>query len=206
MPNLQTEIFGWAAAQPALTGVVVLAAGVVYAFFGFRVFRFLLGVSCAGLGWAIGATAAALAHQPIGLPGLILAVLAGAVSLKWEKPGVIAASGATWGVLGIYLAVQVHVPEVGALITGGFAAVLGALFGWLCFRTTRVILTTLQGTVLMILGFVATSTHLLPAVGVTFRQWASSQSLVVPIFLAMLFAAAYSYQAMHQQGDIRTGK
>ena len=65
-----------------------------------------------------------------------------------------------------------------------------------------VVMTTLQGTVLMIVGFVGAASELAPSVGLTFRDWADGQSLLVPILLLMLFVTAYSYQSSAQRGDI----
>jgi hypothetical protein len=183
-----------------------MAAGVVYAFFGFRLFRFLLAISCGGLGYLAGA----IATQYVDVPELYLcaagAVLFCVIAAKWERVGVVISAAATWALLGGYLSMQLGIPRTGIWITMGVTGLLGMLFALLCYRTTTVVLTTLQGVVIMIVGFVTVSTKFLPAIGTTFTRWANSQSLLVPVFLIMLFAAAYSYQTMHQQGDIRTGR
>ena len=204
--NPQVELFTWAAHQPALSGAVLLGTGLVYGFFGFRLFRFLLAVSCAGLGWLVGCIIADLG----GLPPIILmsicAVILGALSFKYEKPAVIVVSAASWGLLCYYLANQLGVPRNALWWVSGMAGGLGIFFAIICYRSMRVILTTLQGVALMVVGWVALMSRLLPSVGATFREWANSQALLVPIFLIMLFVAAFSYQAMHQQGDIKTGR
>lgn len=196
----------WAAAQPALTGVVILGLGAVYAFFGFRMFRPLLGLTCFGLGWLVGMTGATAAGLPAGWLGLLGAITLGGVSVRWPKPALSLASAATWGILAYYLAGQCGLPSPGPLTSAGVAGALGVLFVCLNYRTMTVIVMTLQGVILLLVGFVAISTRVLPELGNTFRLWANSETFVVPVFLIMLFAAAYSYQAMHQQGDIRTGK
>ncbi len=65
-----------------------------------------------------------------------------------------------------------------------------------------VVLTTLQGTVLMIIGFVGAAGELVPSVGSTFREWADAQSLMVPFLVLMLFVTGYSYQSSAQRGCI----
>jgi hypothetical protein len=206
LPDLQRQLFTWAAIQPAVTGLIVLMAGVVYGFFGFRLFRFLLAVTCAGLGWLVGLWLALATGFPAAAIAPAAGLGGGLLSLKWQRPAVVIALSMTWAILGYYLAIQTHVPKVMWLPTGGVTGLLGALFGCLCYKTTTVILTTLQGVTLMVLGFVAVATQIVPAVGSTFRQWANNQSLLVPVFMTMLFAAAFSYQSTHLQGDIRTGR
>ena len=206
MPNLQRELLAWAAAQPVLTGLLLLTAGAVYGFFGFRMFKFLLVLTCAGLGWFAGGAAAIAADLPtqwLSPAGAVALVL---LSLKCEKPSAVLASGCVWGALGYYIAAQLHLSITGTWLTGGLACAFGVLFSLLSYRTMMVVLTVIQGAVLLVVGWVTVSTRVVPSVGVTFRHWANSQSLLIPIFLAMLVVTAYSYQAMHQQGDIRTGR
>lgn len=206
MPNLQRELLKWAADQPALTGLVILAGGVLFGFFGFRMFRFLLGLTCAGLGWFVGTAAAIVGDLPAYWLGPVGAVAFAGLSLRWVKPATGLASGTTWALLGYYLPYQLHLPQEIAWLCGGIAGLFGMLFAFFCYQTTTIILTTVQGVVLMIVGFVAATTQLMPSIGVTFRQWANRQALLIPALLAMLAVTAFSYQAMRQQGDIRTGK
>ncbi|MFH1749040.1 MAG: hypothetical protein ABIG44_18570 [Planctomycetota bacterium] len=206
MHSLQHTLFQWAAVQPAITGLVVLGLGALYAFFGFRLFQALLVLTCLALGWFAGVICAHFAGpDPVLLGGLGAAVL-GLLALRWHRPAVVFACGSTWALLAYYLTDQFKLPTAGILTAVIIAGGLGALFALLSYRTMMVILTTLQGIVLIQLAFVNLSTQFLPEMGSTFRQWSNNQVLVVPIFLIMLFTAAFSYQALHQQGDIRTGK
>lgn len=205
MSDLQTELFRWAATQPLPAGALLLLAGIVYGFFGFLVFRFLLAVTCAGLGWGVGTIAATATDSAVNVWGPAAALALAALSLKWERPAVAVASGGVWGTLAAYLAGLFDVPPIGVWVAGGVTGCLGVLFAVLNYRTNTVVLTTLQGVALLLVGFVALASNAMPAVGATFRQWASNQVLVVPVLMTMLFVAAYSYQAMCQRGDIRTG-
>jgi len=206
MPDLQAEALKWVAAQPAITGAALLGAGVVYAFFGFLVFRFLLVLTCAGLGWL--AAMPLCSHMP--LPPLVApacaALALGALAAKWEKAGIAICALGIWGTLSYYLTTQLALPMTLRWMATGTAGGLGILFALICPRGTRVILPALVGAVLMVLGFVGATTHLLPAIGNTFRRWAASRALVAPILLTMLFVTAYSYQAMRARGDIKTGR
>ena len=206
MPKLQLELFRWAAGQPAMTGAVILAAGLVYGFFGFRLFRFLLGVTCALLGWMTGCVLGAAGGLPPVAVGLLGALVLGAFSAKCEKPAVALASGTVWGMFTCYLGSQFGLPREVALIGAALVGGLGVFFSLVCYRTMRVVLTAMQGVALMVVGWVSFSTQLCPEIGVTFRAWAAGQALLVPVLMMMLFVTAYSYQVMHQQGDIKTGQ
>ena len=205
MTTMQTDILLWAATQPAITGLVVFGLGVVYAFFGFRFFQFLLAVSCAMLGWLVAAVVATAAGISPTEPGIAAALVLGGASFKWQKPAAAFAAAGTWTLLTAYLAGQVGLPSTGVLVVAVLGGGLGLLFAILSFRTMVVVVTTMQGVVLMAVGWVTLASRLVPSIGGTFRCWANSQALVLPIFLAMLFATAFSYQAMHRQGDIKTG-
>ena len=206
MIDIQREMLNWAACQHPLTGLVILAMGLVFAFFGFRMFRFLLAVTCGAIGWGAGYLIAAYADTPA-LPICIgVSAALALISLKMVYLGLGIAAGTIWGGTGYYLCYQLHLPEPLTYLFAAVFAVLGLLFAMICHRQTSVTLSTLTGVILIIAGFVSVSSTLIPTLGNTFRSWAQAQSLVVPIFLGMLFAAAYSYQAMHQQGDIRTGR
>ncbi|MBU0637545.1 MAG: hypothetical protein KKB50_01670 [Planctomycetes bacterium] len=205
MSGFQSAFFNWVAVQPALTGLVVLALGLMYSFQGYRFFRALLVLSAGCLGWCVGWLLGEFAGSPAGVMGLVGAAASAGGALKWNRPAAIVVCGATCGVGGFYLAMQLGFKALVASGAGALTGGLGLLFAWLCFRTMVVVLTTAQGAALLVLGFVGVTSSIMPSVGATFRAWAASQSLLVPILMAMLFVMGYSYQAMHQQGDICTG-
>ena len=85
------------------------------------------------------------------------------------------------------------------------AAGLGITFAWLSRRSMPLVVTTLQGVGLMIVGFVGISNALAPSLGMTFLEWSASRSLLVPVLFVMLSLTAFSFQANADQGDIRSG-
>ncbi len=208
MMDLQGNLFHWAAAQPALTGTLIFCLGLVYAFAGFRLFRFLLSVTCAGLGWLVFVVGAEMTHlmpDLVGVSGLLGAGIGVATSIYREKPALFATAVATWGALAWYLAVQLGLPQMIVFVFGGIGAGLGGVFSLLAYRGMRVVLSTLQGAVLLVVGWVSLTSAIAPSIGGTFRQWAAGQSLLVPGFLVMLFITGYSFQAMRERGDIKSG-
>jgi hypothetical protein len=136
-------------------------------------------------------------------PALSLGSMAAAVA--WPGVATVILNGLTWGVLGGYLATQVGVKGIPMWIAGGLLGSAGTVLALVCRESMAVILTSLHGASWMILGFAGLAAVLMPLVGATFKNWASSQSLVVPILLLMLVVTAYSFQANERQGDIRSG-
>lgn len=205
MLELQDTSLEWVAHQPAATGLVIFAAGLLYGFVGFRMFSGLLLATCAALGYGAGSLTAALLNQPDTAFSLLGAGAGLLLAAKAPRLAVVVGSGCVWALLGAFLVDQCGARTLFVLMGCGLTGSLGALFAYLCPRSMTVILTTLQGAVLMLVGFTGAATHVLPSIGTTFLSWASSTSWLVPVMLAMLFTMTYSIQTMSQQGDIQTG-
>jgi len=203
--DYQSLIFRWASFQTDGTSAAIFIFGLLYAFFGFRFARFLLAVSAGGVGAVAGWNLAGLTGLPAVAASLLLAAGMAAVALRYQQVGVVTAAATTFAALGYYLAAQlglhVAVQWVCVSVGGG----LGVAFAWLNRRAMPLVVTTVQGTVLMIVGFVGLSNALLPSLGVTLLEWAADWSLLIPAVLGMLWVTAYSCQANAQQGDIRSG-
>lgn len=200
--DYQKLIFGWIAHQHWTVGVVVMAAGLLYGFQGFRVFKFVLGLSCAIIGLVGGYAAAIQFDLPPLFVSPALGAAAAAFSFSQQRPAVVVVSGVTWGVLGHYLSLQVGLPGIVPLIAAAVSGGFGGLFAHLCFRPMTVVMTSLHGIALIVIGFVGMSNRLLPSVGETFVVWAHSWTLLVPMLMTMLFVMSYSYQSSAQRGDI----
>ncbi len=198
-------LLDWITSQSGTVGFLTLAIGMVYAFYGFRFFKPLLALTCAGVGWLIGAVIAINADMSPELLAALASLAGGITAFRFQRASMALASAAVWGVLGIYLADQARLDAVwqfgAAVLCGG----LGLLFAWVCQRSMTLVLTTLQGAVLMVLGVAGFTATFAPSLGYTFVSWASDWSLLVPALLAALVATAYSHQSMHQQGDTISG-
>jgi len=203
--RLQDTLFEWIASQPALTGMVVLAAGALYGLLGFRLLRFLLVLACVGVGSAIGLVAAAFLEQPPAIPIALGALALGGVGAAWKTPAAVITTTAVWAVLGTYLAAQFGLRGTGMWAVLGTAGAIGLVLSLVSRQAMAVLVTTLLGAGLMIVGFVGVASTVIPTFGSTFRVCARNQSYLVPILLAMVTATLYSCQARARQGDIRTG-
>jgi len=204
--DFQRMVFDWAAGQSGLTGLAIFAAGLLFAFCGFRTIRYLLALPAAGLGALLGAQAWAFQAQ---LPTWLFlgtgAVMGGVAAFAVPRATVAVCSGATWGALGGYLAIQVGASAIPAAVTLGVCALAGVILALVSRSTMIVLFTTLQGAGLLVVGFVGLSSSVLPSLGHTFRALAQNQSLVVPMLLGMLSVTAFSYQSSSRQGDMFTG-
>lgn len=205
MAHYQHIIFGWIAGQSGLVGLVIFAAGLLSAFYGFRMLRLLLALYAGGLGCVAGFILADHTVLPAMITAPTLAITGVAAALAWPGGATVAISGLTWGILGGYLATQVGLKGIPLWIAGGLLGSAGTVLALVCRDAMAVILTSLHGASWIIVGFAGLAALLMPTVGETFQNWATNRSVVVPILLAMLVATAYSYQANERQGDIRTG-
>lgn len=202
--SYQYLLFDWVAGQPWLTGAVILGVGLLSAFYGVRMLRLLLCIYCGTAGYAIGAVAAELANLPLAVAAGA-ALVCGAAAVAWPKPATVAVSGATWAVLGAYFADELALRDYLIWSATGLCGGIALLMTVLCRRGMTVLLTSLHGAAMMIVGFVGLSATALPSISVTFRAWSSGRSLVVPVLMGMLVATAYSCQANFCQGNIVTG-
>lgn len=205
MTDYQKMLFDWVAAQPGLTGAAVFGAGLLFGICGLRMIRFLLALSLGGCACLAGVTVAALINQPLMFVVPAFGVLGGVLGLAWPRGALVVSSAMTFGGLGGYLAIQLGLQGTAAWAAMGVCGGLGALLALVSRQTMIILSTVLQGSALLILGFVGIASAASPAVGATFRSCASQFPLLVPALMAMVATTAYSFQSAHRQGDIRTG-
>jgi hypothetical protein len=200
----QHDLLDWVASQPGLTGAVILAAGLLSAFYGVRMLRVLLALYCGAVGYVLGIMFAPEAGlPPIVAPGA--ALMGVTAALAWPGPATILASGATWAAAGAYFADEMALPDYFVGTASALACGIATIMTVLCRRTMIILLTSLQGAAMIIVGVIGVAATVLPSVSTTFRAWSSGRSLTEPMLLGMLMATAYSCQANFCQGDIVTG-
>lgn len=205
MHTVQSEVFTWAAQQPGITGLVLFGLGIAYAFFGMKMFIGLLPIACAVMGWMIGAAIGTSTENPVLMTAALGTLTLGLVGIFWRKLATMLACALTGGVLGLYLGDQINANQIIVIVLGGAGLILSAMFARMCPRTMPVLLTTTLGTALLVIGFVGVTSKFFPEIGGTFRYWAASFTLTVPVLSLMVFVASYSYQSMSVRGDMITG-
>ncbi len=162
MSRLQDTLFEWIATQPALTGLVILAAGALYGLLGFRLLRFLLVLACLGVGSAIGLVASAFLGQPPAILIALGALLVGGVGAAWKTPATIVTTTAVWAVLGAYLAAQCGLRGTSLWVGLVVSGVAGVILSLVSRQAMAVLVTTLLGAGLMIVGFVGVASTIIP--------------------------------------------
>lgn len=209
MNSLQQTAFQWVTRESGEIGACLLALGIVYAFWGFRMYRPLLSLASILVGGLTGLLLTPFASQYVNLSPLVTGGVIGsgilALSLATPRAAATAVMAGTWGGLGWYLAQQVGLPPLWYGIVGSLAAALGAMFTLVCARSTPMVLTTLVGAVMIVVGLVGAASAYVPTFGHTFRDMAAQYGLLVPIFLSMFAVMAFSVQANQRQGDMRSG-
>lgn len=205
MYHFQTEILRWVSHQPGITGLAIFFVGVVFAFSGHKFFPGMLAIVCAGLGWLLGYVASLYMDVPEQILPAILAVLCGILGVTVRKLGVMMVAAATGGIVGMYFSDQLGMLPMLIIAFTIVCAGLATMFSFLCPRSAPLMITTILGTMMLVVGFVGLSTMIVPSVGITLRMYANSFSLLLPFLGGMVFIAAYSYQSMHLRGDMETG-
>ncbi|MEW6249428.1 MAG: hypothetical protein AB1716_02195 [Planctomycetota bacterium] len=205
MSQYQGAILAWIAAQPWLTGAVILGAGLLSTFCGYRMSRLLLPAACAAAFWLGAVIAAPHLELPPVITAAAAAGVAGAAGIAWLGLANLVGGAAIWGVLGGYVLSQFGLKGMPVLIGMGLAGCTGAVMALVCRRTMSVLLTSLLGGGLIIVGFVGVAGTILPTFSESFLTFAKDWPLSVPLLLTMLVATGYTCQANCRQGDLFTG-
>lgn len=203
--DVQKWLFDWIANQPFGVGLTVFGIGLLYGFFGYRFARFVLVFPTAGCGCILGALGAEYAGVPalylMAAGGLLGAVLA----IARPPAAAVIAGGATLAALGGYITWQfgfrANMPTT-AMLLGGAA---GLTLTWLTRHPMIIVITTLQGAGLIMVGFVGVAAKVMPTMCTTFRHMAQDYGVMVPVLLSMLTVTAYSIQANSRRGSMFTG-
>lgn len=204
MTHYQHLLFTWITAQSAATGLVVMAAGLLAAAHGFRMIRFLLALCGAGVGYAAGVGIAPLAQVPALAAGAILGTVCAAAGAAWPRAVAVVINAATWAIGGAYLAEQFGARGIAWWLPTALLGAAGATLMLVSPRSITILMTSLQGSAVFIVGFAGVADAVLPVLGSTFRSWAQHRSLILPVLVGMLAVTAYSYQANARRGDLRT--
>jgi hypothetical protein len=185
--------------------VVLLAAGLLAAFYGYRLLRVSLPLICAELGYALGAALWPWAGWTMLAIVPFLIVASGTTALVRPRVAAVVASGATWIFLGEFLAARLGLGGATLWLVAALLGSVGTVLTLVSRDSMIVLLTSIHGAAWMIVGLVGLAASLLPALCTTFQNWADDQPLVMPVLLAMLVTTAYTCQINNLRGDLRVG-
>ncbi len=205
VPDVQGLVFQSALQWSAPTAATCVAIGLLYLLQGFRFARVLVALACGGAAYLAGRLAANHMDDPGPLSGLLLGLLATSLALARLRVGVIVCSMLVFGLHGYYFANLLGfsrevVPAAGLVFAG-----LGGFMFLVCVRALPIVLTSLVGSALLMVGFVGLAATFFPSLASTFVNWATTWVAVVPVFLLLFNVTGISVQSNAQQGDVRTG-
>jgi len=204
--HYQNYILTWISNESALTGTVLFAAGLLFGFYSFRMLRFVIAVFCAGVGYALGGTLAEVLQIPPASVQAATAFLLGAVALQWPGLGNCAAATCTFGILGGYLCTQCGGHGLPVTVASLACAIVAGTLALVTRRTMTILVTSIIGGALLIVGFVGFAGTVIPTFSNTFRLFAREWPLSMPAIMVMLTTLCYAYQANQRRGDLRFGE
>lgn len=205
MTDFQTVVFKYAIHWGEATGAVLFLVGILCMLQGFRFLKAVLVVTAAGGAFFGGAAFGEAAEFDPFVAGCGAALATGAISALRSRFGLFVASAVVCALFVHYTVVRLGLKQLddGAVLLAG--AAVGLCMPYIAKRSLPLLLTTFEGVVLVILGFVTLSAAAMPGLAQTFLVWASSFGALVPAFMLALFVLGYSVQANSLQGDIVTG-
>lgn len=206
MTHYQQLLFDWITAQSIATGLVVMATGLLAASHGFRMVRFLLAVCGFGVGYGAAWALGSFVPLPPSVAGLAAGSMCAVAGVAWPRPARVVVSAVTWAIGGAYLAEHFGARGLGWWIPTGLLGAAGGVLMLVSPRSMTILMTSLHGAALFILGFTGVADAVLPVLGGTLRSWAHHRSAILPVLLGMLTLTAYSCQANARRGDLRTGR
>ena len=195
----------WVAGQAGLTGAILFAAGLLLAFYGYRLLRVSLPLICAELGYAVGVTLSPWTGWTMLIVVPLLIMLSGTTALVRPRAAAVVASGATWTFLGAFLASRLGLSGFAMWSLATLLGIAGTGLMLVSRASMTVLLTSIHGAAWIMVGFVGLTASLLPVVCTTFQVWADTERLVIPVLLAMLVTTAYTCQVNGLRGDLRVG-
>lgn len=205
MIDLQAMVLDGALRCPDSVALVILIAGMLYLTQGFRFARFLLAATAASGGYVLGAGAANSFGLPADIVALTFAGILGLLAVSKLMYGTIISAVLIWALIGHWIAVKFGLPPSwlsGAVGVGGFIG--GSLF-WVARRLLPLLLTTLQGAAMVIVGFVGVAKTVAPSLAFTFTDWANNGFFLISLLMTMLTVLGVSLQSTAKEGDIRSG-
>lgn len=205
MNDYQDFAFQWVASQTALTSLVIMGLGLLFALQGFRFARPLFAVTSAAAGFVVGSLLANALKIPAFPLSAGLAGVLGAAGLVRYRTGIMISSTLVIAMLAQYLVSRFSTNPSNLMFALVFGAALGVSLRWVCMRSLPIIVTVIQGAAMLVIGFVGVTTDLAPSLASTFVEWARSIPLMIPVFMVMLVVLGYSVQANQQQGDMQSG-
>lgn len=205
MYDIQEMLFRWVGSQSQATSLMIVGAGLLFALQGFRFARFIFAVTAGAAGFVGGAAGAAVAGLPAPPTAILCGAVLGGLSMYRFSIGASISAMFVFGMMTANLVARFTNDPNPILFGAGVGCLVGLSLRWVCVRAMPIIVTTVEGAALLILGFVGLASGLAPSLAHTFVDWSQTIPLLTSAMMVMLFVLGYSVQSNAQQGDIQTG-
>lgn len=195
----------WAAGQSAMAGLIMLAGGIFLLLNGFRFAKFVLMLTGAAVGFGLGSVIGVAIGQSASISGFVAAALLGMCSVRSYRFGLGVAASATFALTLFLFCDLLGASRNGCMIGTLAGAGFGLALLWVMVGSLTALVTSINGSSLALLGFVALANNVLPSMGQTFVDTATSAPLILPVLVAMAVVTGFTYQSNMMQGSIVTG-
>lgn len=199
----QGDLLTWCHEMALGSAILLMALGVVYLMFGYRLYKGLIALNAAVIGGYVGALLGMKAESTL-VGGIIGAVLATAISfplMKWA----VAVIG---GVVGAFVGAGVWKAcgqEPAFAWAGAMTGLVGfGMFSFILFRASIILYTSAQGAVMLVVGGLGLAFKY-PEMAVKIAQSLSSQPLALPMGLLLASAIGLWYQQTHAPAGASAG-
>ena len=147
----QTDLLAHCREMNAAVAVILVAAGIIFLLWGFYAFKSLVTLNAAVMGAWIGTLAG---HQAGGtLPAALIGAVVGA-TIAWPlmKYAVAVMGGVIGMVIGMCIWRSLDLDPTFAAAGGGMGLIFFGMISFILFRTSVMMFTSLQGSIMLIFG------------------------------------------------------
>ncbi len=179
--------------QELAVGILILGAGLVFMLWGVKLFKSLIPISLAAIGFALGLTTPVSNDLAQWGCGAVAAVILGVGGAYLNKPGVALLAGGWTGVFAASLAISFGLQQkislgIGLVFLLGVASLAMPLY-----HQVIAYVTSLQGAMLTIGGLVAIL-HTFPGLWTGLRTIVVDNDFVAPFFIVSLTVMGFYLQ------------
>lgn len=191
----QQDLLTWCQSMAIGTAVLFLVMGVVYLLYGYTMFKPLITLNAAIVGAYVGAAVGTRYGYPVAC-GALGAIVAAGTTLTLMKWAVAVIGGICGAFLGAALWRTAGL-ETGYAWAGAMTGLVGfGMFSFILFRGSIIMYTSLQGSMMLILGLLGLAFKL-QEMGPKVSQTLTGQPLVLPIAVFIPAILGLIYQQTH---------
>lgn len=197
----QIDMLHWCQSLTPLTGVLLMAGGILYLVFGWSIYRVLISANAAVIGGFLGA----MVGEPLGsmTAGIVLgAFILGIVAWPVMKYSVAVTGGLFGAAVGAALWRTIGLQPAYSIAGAAIGLIFLAMLSFIIFRTSVILFTSFQGSIMFVAGLLAL-TYKYPEVAPRLTRLMVDQPYVLPmgIFIATVVGHVYQHMRHHEHKE-----